>query len=102
MHQNGLPLHYDLCIDQWYFAEFWLQKIFLVNITIMPKPKTKVMTIYSSEVSKPRDMCLDFPIALKVDRQLSNSATDKSVEFQSDTIMITSNLAASTLHEILR
>ena len=36
-----------------------------------------------------------FPIALKFNRQLSSSAAEMPVKFQSDMIMTTSNLAAS-------
>ena len=43
-----------------------------------------------------------FPIALKFDRHLGSSAGKMPVKFQSDTIIKTSNLAASSLHEILR
>ena len=41
-------------------------------------------------------------IALKFDRHLDSSAAEMPVKFQSDAIIITSNLAASRLHEILR
>ena len=37
-----------------------------------------------------------FPITLKFDRHIGNSAAEMPVKFQSDTIIITSNLAASS------
>ena len=40
------------------------------------------------------------PIALKFDRHLGSNAAELPVKFQSDTIIITSNLAASRLPEI--
>ena len=43
-----------------------------------------------------------FSIALKFDRQLGSSVTEMPAKIQSDTLIITSNLAASRLHEILR
>ena len=46
------------------------------------------------------DLSLDFSIALKYD--LSSSAADMHVKFQSDTIIITSNIAALRLHKIWR
>ena len=41
-----------------------------------------------------------FPIALKFDRHIGSSATEMPVTFQSDTIITTSNLVTSRLHEI--
>ena len=43
-----------------------------------------------------------FTVSLKIDRHLSSSAAEMSVKFQSDTIIIKSNLTASRLYEILR
>ena len=43
-----------------------------------------------------------FPIDLKCIRHLSSSAAKMSVKYQSDTIIITSNFAASIFHEIRR
>ena len=43
-----------------------------------------------------------FVIALKFDRHLDSNAAEMSVQYQNDTIIITSNLAASSLHEILQ
>ena len=43
-----------------------------------------------------------FPVALKFDWLLGSWAAEMPVKFQSDTIIITSNLAASRLHEIWR
>ena len=40
------------------------------------------------------------PIALKFDRHLGSSAAEMPVKLQRDTIIITSNLVASRLHEI--
>ena len=40
------------------------------------------------------------PIALKFDKHLSSSAAEMHIKFQSDSIIITSNLAASRLPEI--
>ena len=58
--------------------------------------------VRSREVSKPRDWCLEFPIAPKFDRQLGSTAAEVHVKFQSDAIVQTTNLAASRLHKILR
>ena len=41
-----------------------------------------------------------YPIAKEFDMYLGSSAAEIPVKFQSDTIIITSNLAASILHEI--
>ena len=41
-----------------------------------------------------------FPIDLKFDKRLGNTAAEMPVKFLSDTIIITCNLAASGLHEI--
>ena len=43
-----------------------------------------------------------FPIALKFGRNLSSSVAKMPVKLQSETIIITSNLAASSVHEIWR
>ena len=43
-----------------------------------------------------------FQIALKFDRHLGSNAAEKFVKFQSDVIIITSNLSASRLYEIWR
>ena len=43
-----------------------------------------------------------FPTVLKFDRHLGSSAAEVPVKFQSDTIIITSKLAPSRLHEIWR
>ena len=40
-----------------------------------------------------------FPITLKFNRHLGSSTAEKPVKFQSDTIIITSNLVASRLRE---
>ena len=56
----------------------------------------------SREALKPRDWDLDFPIALKFGKHRDSSAVEMPVKFQSDKIIIASNLAASRLHEIWR
>ena len=43
---------------------------------------------------------LTFPVALKFNWQLGSSAAEIPVKFQSDMVIITSNLATSRLHEI--
>ena len=43
-----------------------------------------------------------FPIALKFNSHIGSSAAEMPAKFQSDTIIITPNLAASRLHEIWR
>ena len=45
---------------------------------------------------------LTFPIALKFGRYLGSAAAEVPVQFQSDTTIAASNLAASRLHEIWR
>ena len=47
-------------------------------------------------------MVYTFPIVLTFDRHLGSSAAETAVKFQSDTIIITPNLAAVRLHEIWR
>ena len=41
-----------------------------------------------------------FPIALNLERHIGSSAAVIPVQFQSDTIIISSNLAATRLHDI--
>ena len=58
------------------------------------------LTARSHEVPKPRYSDLDFLTfltALKFDRHLGSSVAEMPVKFQSDTIIITSNLAGSRL-----
>ena len=43
-----------------------------------------------------------FPVALKFDRHLGSTTIEMAVKFQSDTIIITPNSAASRLCEIWR
>ena len=43
-----------------------------------------------------------FPIGLKFDRHLVSSAAEMPVKFQRVAMIVSHNLAASTLHEILR
>ena len=47
-------------------------------------------------------VAFSFPIARMLDTQLSNSAGETLVKFQSYTVIETSKPAASKLHEILR
>ena len=54
----------------------------------------------SREVSKPPDLGLDFPIALKFDRHLGSSPAEMPVKCQRDTIITTPNLASSRHHDI--
>ena len=63
---------------------------------------TKRTVILPQDLVKSRSRFLNFLIALKFDKHLGNSAAETPVEFQSDTIIITSNLVASRLHEIWR
>ena len=56
----------------------------------------------SREFSKQQDSGLDFAIALKFDRHIGGIAAEMTVKCHSDTTIITTNLAASRLHEILR
>ena len=60
------------------------------------------LTGRSRVVSKPRDPGSDFSVALKFGRHLGSSAAEMPVKFQSDMTIITSNLAASRLHDIWR
>ena len=55
------------------------------------------LTAISREVSKQRNVCL---IALKFEKRIGSSAAEIPVKLQSETMIITSNLTASTLHEI--
>ena len=63
---------------------------------------TKQTDILPQDLVKSRSRFLNFPIALKFDKHLGNRAAETPVGFQSDTIIITSNLVASRLHEIWR
>ena len=56
----------------------------------------------SRKGSMPRDWGLNILIALKFDRPLGSSAAEMPVKFQNDTVIRTSNLVASRLHEIWR
>ena len=60
------------------------------------------VTTRSREVSKPRDSGSYFCHSSKFDRHLGSSAAEMPVKFRSDAVIITSNLAASILHEIWR
>ena len=53
------------------------------------------------EVSRPRNSGLDFS-TVKFDKYMGSSTAELPVKFQSDTIIIRSNLAASRLDEIVR
>ena len=59
--------------------------------------RTEVLPIYF--VSKPRDSGLD---RSEIYRHLGSSAVEMPVKFQSDTVIVTSYLVASRLHEIWR
>ena len=53
--------------------------------------------------SRSREICVNnYPIALKFDSHLDSTAAEAPVKFQSDVIIQTTNLMASSLHEILR
>ena len=60
------------------------------------------LVVRSREVSKPRDSGLDLSNRTKIDSHLGSRTTEMPVEFQSDTIITTSNVTASRLHEIWR
>ena len=68
--------------------------IFTKRTGILPQDLTKIRT---HEVR-----IKTFPIRLKFDRHISSSPAEKPVKFQSDAIIITSNLAAPRLREICR
>ena len=57
--------------------------------------------VRSREISKPQDT-LNCRIALKFDRHIGSNAAEGPVKFQSDRIILNTNLAASRLYEILR
>ena len=48
-----------------------------------------------------RDLCLDASIALKFNRYLGSAAAEMPAKLESNTKVITSNLAVLRLHEIL-
>ena len=52
------------------------------------------------KISKPRDSSLDFAIALTFDGNLGSSAAKMPAQLQSDTTIITHNVAASRPQEI--
>ena len=85
--------------DSWYLTE----KSISMNIYTYMIPGPLFTKRTCREVSKARDSDLDtFTIALKFDRHLGSKAAVMPVKFQSYTIIITSNLATSRLHEIWR
>ena len=66
---------------------------------------TKGTDVLPQDLAKSRSreiLVQTFTIALKFDRHIGSKAAEMPVEFQSDTIIITSNLATSRLHEIWR
>ena len=78
-------------------AIFYL--ILLIAISRVSINKTDGrLTVRYVEASKLRGSGLGFPIALKFDRHIDSSAVEMPVKFQSDTIMIPSKLATSSLH----
>ena len=54
------------------------------------------------KVSKPGGYCLNFPIALELDKRFNNTVIWEPANIQSDTIIPTSNLAAFGLNNISR
>ena len=71
-----------------------------------PEPLfTKRTDVLLQDFAKPRSReirVLTFPVALKIDRHLGSGASEMLVKFQSGTIIIAPNLAASRLREILQ
>ena len=84
----------------------FVSKIIKEMHCVIPGPLfTKRADVLSQDVAKSRSgeiRVLTFPIALQFDRHLSGSAAEMPVKLQSDTIIITPNLAASRLHKIVR
>ena len=62
----------------------------------------RLLTARSREVSKQRDLGLDFINRSEIWQAAQQQRCRDAVKFQIDTIIITSKLAASRLHEILR
>ena len=71
-----------------------------ISASIAPVPLFSITT-RSREVSKPRVSGLDFSSRSTIWQALRLSAYEMPVKFQSGTIIITPNLSASRLHEIL-
>ena len=74
-----------------------LKYYFIYQIRASIHKAVRRLTAISREVSKQRTLCL---IALKFEKRIGSSAAEIPVKLQSETMIITSNLAASTLHEI--
>ena len=67
----------------------------------LPRPLfIKQMNVLWQDLTKFQSR--QIPIVLRFDRHLSSSAAEMPVKFQNNTIIITSNLVTSKLHEIWR
>ena len=78
-----------------------VSKILIIHVDI-GHLFTKRTDILPQDLGKSRGREIQvytFPIAPKFDRHICSIATEMPVKFQSDTVIITSNLAASRLHE---
>ena len=77
-----------------------------MGLNMLPGPLFIEQTdVLSQDLVKSRSReirILTFLIAIKYDRHLGSRAAEMPVKFQIDTIIMTSNLAASRLHEIRR
>ena len=87
-------------LNLYYSTGFW--KLFSYPSWAPSQYPKRRLSVRSRKISKPRDLYLDCPIALKFDRHFSSSAADVPVKFQSDTTIESTNLVASRLYEILR
>ena len=58
--------------------------------------------VRSREVSQPRDLCLELCDRSEIWYAPGSDAVEGPVKFQSDAMIRTTNLAASSFHEILR
>ena len=68
--------------------------LFTKRIDVLPRDLVK---------TRGRDIRIyTFSMTVKLDKPPGSSAADMPVTFQSDTVIITSNLSASRLHEIWR
>ena len=72
----------------------WSGPLFTKQTDVLPQD---LVTSRSREIR-----VYTFTIAVKFERHLASGVAEVPVEFQSDTIIITPNLAASRLHEIWR
>ena len=82
------------------FVEFdpTLNKIILFYLSLSGKTSYRTIS-WSLEAAR---FGFKLSQALKFDRHLGSCAADMHLKFQSDTIIITSNLPASILYEIWR